>query len=168
MAKVDVSRIYAIAAFARWSCDGRPTYESMESGIEALIGRRSERREEQRTDPSKPTEAAVLAAEREFERKRAYYMDMMAAEKVWNVFKDKRQGVFLECVYLREPRDVFKRGEISRRMNECCAILQLDDALKKAGGKSPESGYRYLRQVNRLFCIERGITFGDFEKFFQK
>jgi len=165
--KVDIARNYAVAAFARWAHEGRPSYEDMEAGIEALLTRNTERREEQKTEPSKPTEAAILAAEREWERRRAYYQDMMAAEKVYHVFKDHGDDVYLEYVYLRDPQDVFKRGEISRRVVELGMILAFDNGLKQGKGKSPDAVYRRLKQANRLFCLERGISCGYFEDLFR-
>jgi len=163
MAKVEIARNYVIATFARWAYEGRPTYEQMEEELEAFIARKAQRGEEQRTEPGKPTEAAVIAAEAEFERKRAYYLDMQAAEKVYHAFKGRKQEIFLEYVYLRDPQDVFKRGEISRRIDEVCAIVAFNEVCKLRRGRSQESAKRYLAQIRQLFCMERGISFGVFE-----
>ena len=165
MAKVEVSRVYAIAAFARWAHNGRPTYESMQEELEEFISRKAQAREEQKTEPAKPTEAAVIAAEREWERKRAYYLDMQAAEKVWSLCRDTKYELFLELVYLRDPQDVFKQGEITARIRECMAILQFSNACKHKTGKSEESAKRYLARIRRMFCEERGISYGVYENF---
>ena len=164
MAKKEISRDYVIAAFARWSNDGRPTYEAMQNEIEAFINHKAQAREEQKTAPAKPTEAAVIAAERAWERRRAYYLDMQAAEKVYNLCKGTKYELPLEVVYLRDPQDVFRQGEITCRTAECVSILQFSEACKLKIGKSPESIKLYLTRIRRMFCEERGISYGIFEK----
>lgn len=167
MAKVAIERNYVIGCLARWAAEGRPTYEQMQDELEEFISRKAQRGEEQRTEPGKPTEASVIKAEEEWERKRAYYLDMQAAEKVFNIFKGTKHEIFLEYVYLRDPKDVFKRGEISNRITEVCAIIAFNDACKQKRGKSQESAKRYLADIRRMFCVERGISFGIFENILQ-
>ena len=167
MAKVDVSRVYAIYAIALWSHEGRPSCSDMEGRIRLMAEKNAMRREEQRTAPSKPTEAEVMAMEREQEKNRAKILDMMAAEKVYNILESKGRALSVEYVYMRDPMDVFKKGEIKRRVTELAMVLSFEKGLKRGGG-STETIWRDLRLARELFALERGISCGNYEKFFQK
>ena len=97
---------------------------------------------------SKPTEAAIVAAERELEYYTAQIADMEAVEKTINILEMTNGGSHiikaLEIVYL--PGN-FEKGEIERRIHK--AEIEIP-----AGTRTI---YGWLKKARAYFAEERGL-----------
>jgi hypothetical protein len=142
----DYLRDYATAAFRFYAQNGKSA-EQYKSKIyeEALENiRKSEKRE----GVSKPTEAAVMAAERAVNEKIAEIKDMEAVELTLAELGVKRRHDIIqavEFVYFKNAEDQLediKAKVLSAQIN----IPASERAI-----------YYWLRQARQLFAIERGL-----------
>ena len=102
-----------------------------------------------------PTEAAVIAAERSLEEKRAVLEDLEAADRAMQIIRSKPQGEdmldALRIVYMSEPDRPMQRGEIAARAQAAAEEIHVDIA----------TIYRWLWMARRLFAQERGLRVKD-------
>lgn len=102
-----------------------------------------------------PTEAAVIAAERSLEEKRAVLEDLAAADRAMQIIENKSQGAgmldALRIVYMSEPDRPMKRSEIAARAQAAAEECHVDIA----------TIYRWLWMARRLFAQERGLRVKD-------
>jgi len=146
--KKDNIRDYATAAFQYYAKMGKPTYRSLKAQLmaDALGQYQKVKSDCKGTEVSKPTEAAVLYAEKEIESREAELLDILAVEKVCEMLHfEERKAV--ELVYFQIISRDFKKGEISNLV--CNASLMIP--------ASERTVYYYLSKARKMFAIERGL-----------
>jgi len=144
----DHCRDYATAAFQFYAKMGKPTYRSLKAQLmaDALEQYHKVKTDCKGSEVSKPTEAAVLYAEAETEKKEAELLDILAVEKVCELLNhEERKAV--ELVYFQVTSRDFKKGEISNLV--CSASLEIP--------ASERTVYYYLSKARKMFGIERGL-----------
>lgn len=144
--KKDNIRDYATAAFRFYDREGRPTYDEIHDKIfnEAL---ESAQREYSVTGGiSKPTEAAVLRAERELQNREAEILDILAVERTLErLSREERMAV--EMVYFEDSSKELEKGDITARVHWASLCIPT----------SEETVWRMLRKARRIFAEERNL-----------
>ncbi|KOF56802.1 hypothetical protein AGR56_09050 [Clostridium sp. DMHC 10] len=99
---------------------------------------------------SKPVEAAIMAAEKEVDKRIAEIRDLEAVEMTlaelgamhrWDIVQA------IKIVYFKEPEEEIEKGEIQNRVHT--AELEVP--------ASERSIYYYLRKARKLFAEKRGL-----------
>ena len=158
MPRKDFARDYATEAFRFYAKCGKPTYDELKQKMldEALALQKNEH-SEIKGGISKPTEQAVLMAEKAVEQKKAELLDIKAVQFVlWKLEQDKKNIVIdcLERVYFVDADKELQKGDISRRVDKATIEIPLSQA----------QIYRNLQLARHLFCEERGIRYKKFFK----
>jgi hypothetical protein len=144
--KKDVIRDYATEAFRFYAAQGKPTYRSLKAQYMAVALEEYKKVHEKNPGISKPTEAAVIYAEKQLEKKEAELRDILAVEKVYMTSGDLARQV-IEIVYFTEPKEPLKKGDITARVNKACTDLYI----------SERAVYRILKAARIKFAEERGL-----------
>ena len=158
MPRKDFSRDYATEAFRFYAKCGKPTYEELRQKMfdEAFSLQKNEY-SEVKSGISKPTEQAVLMAEKAVEQKKAELLDIKAVQFVlWRLEQDKK-NIIIEClerIYFADADKELQKGDIARRVVKASMALPM----------SERQIYRYLQLARHLFCEERGIRYKNFSK----
>lgn len=144
----DITRDYATAAFQYYAMLGKPSHKSLKAQYmaEALEQYQKVKTDCKGAEVSKPTEAAVMYAEKEVERKEAELRDVLAVEKTLTLLHDEEKKA-VELVYFSKPKGNFKKGEISNLVQYVSEELYCD----------ARTVYRYLSKARKVFCLERGL-----------
>ncbi|MDR1629614.1 MAG: hypothetical protein LBS36_05305 [Oscillospiraceae bacterium] len=148
----DDSRRYAVAAFRLYALCGQPTYEELRHLIHENAVRKS--RDELcwiRSGISKPTEQALINAERLMAQKAPILEDLRAVEQAIVQIERKKNGREIlravEMIYFAGPGVKLDKGEIARRV--LVASLQIPASERQV--------YYWLKEARLLFCRERGL-----------
>lgn len=144
----DYLRDYSTAAFRFYAANGRSADKFKQKiYLEALV---EYKKGEGSSGIAKPTEAAIMAAERAVNEKIAEINDMEAVDKVIAELEVKYRHDILkaiELVYFKDADKEFNIGDIQDRVHNAAISIP-------AGERSV---YRWLRQARQLFAIERGL-----------
>ncbi len=143
----DYLRDYATAAFKFYAQNGKST-EKYKKQIYIKALEEGLIREGSKSGVSKPTEAAVIAAERAVNLKIAEIRDMEAVEKVIAELDVKRKRDIIqaiEFVYFSSPEKDIE--DIKAKVHHAEIFIPA----------SERSIYRWLRQSRNLFAVERGL-----------
>lgn len=139
-------RDYATEAFRFYAAEGKPSCEYLKAKYMAEAMESYKRVGEKGSGISKPTEAALIYAEREITKREAELKDILAVEKVYkNVEHDVKK--IIEIVYFQEPTKPLNKGDISDRVTKA-----INETLN-----SERSIYRILKAVRIKFAEERGL-----------
>ena len=155
MPKKDFSRDYVTEAFRFYARCGKPTNDELKQSIfnDALESIEREY-SEVKGGISKPTEQAVIYADREVERRKAELLDILAVQHVlWKLQEYKKDFAvkILKEVYFVDADKELEKGDIERRVVKAAIEIPM----------SERQIYRYLRLARMLFCEERGIRYKD-------
>lgn len=141
-------RDYATAAFQFYACVGGSEKYKARIWEKAV---RDQHKLEGRSGISKPSEAAIMRAERELERVSAEISDLESVERTIHILENRINGndiiKALKMVYMVEPQRDPERGEISERVHK--AEIQIP--------ASERSIYGWLSKARRLFAQARGM-----------
>lgn len=143
----DYLRDYATAAFIFYARNGMSA-EKYKKKLYIEVLESQKKNEGGSGGISKPTESAIIAAEREVNSKIAEIMDMEAVEKVIaELDVRKRHDIIqaIEYVYFNNCNE--KSEDIKARVHNAETYIPA----------SERSIYRWLRQARDLFAIERGL-----------
>lgn len=144
--KKDHIRDYATEAFRYFAAKGKPSYRTLKAQYMAEALGNYQREHEKGSGIGKPTEAAVIYAEREVEKKMAELLDILAVEKVYYTSKPLVREV-VEIVYFTDAEEPLRKGDISARV--CKASLETFT--------SERGVYAILKAVRLKFAEERGL-----------
>lgn len=144
----DYIRDYATAAF-RFYAQNDKSAEAFKKKIyeEAL---ESIKEQEGCTGVSKPTEGAIMRAEKAVNEKIAEIKDMEAVEKVLAEYRSTWKSHIaraIELVYFKDPDKEIGIGDIQNRVN--AAVIEIS--------ASERSIYYWLKQARELFAQNRGL-----------
>lgn len=146
--KKDAIRDYATEAFRFYASIGKPSYRSLKAKYMADALESYQREHQKGNGIGKPTEAAVLYAEKNLDKKAAELLDVLAVEKVYNIADDEVKKI-IEIVYFEEPKKPLNKGEISNRVQKACMETF----------NSERSIYYILKSVRLNFAEERGLRY---------
>lgn len=144
----DYLRDYATAAFRFYAKNFKSAEKFKNKIREEAIQAIEER--EGKAGISKPTEAAIMRAEKAVEEKIAEIMDMEAVEKVIAELKCKRDYEIIQAieeVYFINPEEELNLGDIQNRVK--IASLKIP--------ASESSVYRWLKKSRQSFSEKRGL-----------
>lgn len=144
--KKDHIRDYATEAFRYFAAKGKPSYRTLKAQYMAEALEDYQREHEKGSGIGKPTEAAVIYAERQVEKKMAELLDILAVEKVYYTSKPLVREV-IEIVYFTDAEEPLRKGDISARV--CKASLETFT--------SERGVYAILKAVRLKFAEERGL-----------
>lgn len=142
----DYLRDYATAAFRFYALNGKSAEEYKKKIYDNALD--NIRKSEGCVGVSKPTEAAVIAAERAVDDKIAEVRDMEAVELTLAELGVKRRHDIIqaiECVYFKNPEDQLE--DIKTKVLSAQMFIPA----------SERSIYYWLRQARQLFAMERGL-----------
>ena len=159
----DSIRDYATEAFRFYARSGKPTYEELKAHIyeQAL---ESEKREITHSgNISKPTEYAVINAQRALAERQGELLDVLAVDRVMKILSGAAQDLLsiygntvrfcirrtIEIVYFTDADRPLQKGDITERVHKA----ELDISA------SEMSIYRWLAKARRMFAEERGLRF---------
>ena len=150
--KKDHLRDYATHAFRTYAADGCPTYEQLRQNLIDDIAAQSADPIAVKGGISKPTEAAVIAAERAIEARAGELGDLIAVIQTIDQIGRRRDGKqmlrCLEMVYFVDPTKELEPGDISSRVVKASMEIPM----------SERTVFRRLREVRKIFAIERGLN----------
>lgn len=144
----DYLRDYATAAFRFYAKNGMSAEKYKNKIYEEALEEISKK--EGRTDVSKPTEAALMRAEKAVNEKIAEIKDMEAVEKVLAELKGTRRAYIvqaIEHVYFEDYDKDFSKGDIQSRV--------IKASFEICAGE--RTVYRWLREARDLFSYQRGL-----------
>lgn len=144
--KKDNIRDYATEAFRFYAALGKPSYRTLKAQYMAEAFEEYHREHEKGSGIGKPTEAAVIYAERQTEKKTADLLDILAVEKVYFTSKRLVREV-IEIVYFQDPTEPLRKGDISERVTKA----SLETFTSERGV------YAILKAVRMRFAEERGL-----------
>lgn len=144
--KKDHIRDYATEAFRYYAAKGKPSYRSLKAQYMAEAFSDYERPKEKGSMISKPTEAAILYAEKQLEKKEAELMDILAVEKVYYTSNQLVRQI-IEIVYFERPLETLQKGDITTRVLK--AVLTTYTCERAV--------YSILKAVRIKFAQERGL-----------
>ena len=139
-------RDYATEAFRFYAAKGKPSYRTLKAQYMAEALDNYQRQNEKGSGIGKPTEAAVIYAEKQMDRKTAELLDILAVEKVYYSSKRTVREV-IEIVYFTDAMLPLRKGDISARV--CKASLETFT--------SERGVYAILKAVRLRFAEERGL-----------
>lgn len=100
---------------------------------------------------SKPTESAIIHAEKRLDEYVAVIADLEAAESAIRMINNLKEGshilATLNMVYMKDPFSDIERNVISER------VLAAQDII----GASEKTIYRWLAKARLIFAAERGL-----------
>lgn len=147
----DYLRDYATAAFRFYAKNGRSAEKYKEKIYNEALEEIKKREAKVKDGISKPTEAALMAAEAAVNEKIAEIMDMEAVEKVLadNTYNFKHRYIVrsIEMVYFKDCDKEITKGDIQHRITAVAQELYA----------SERSVYYWLREARELFAYHRGL-----------
>jgi hypothetical protein len=147
----DYLKDYAIAAFRFYAKNGKSADKYKEKIYNEALEEMQKRETLVKDGVSKPTEAALMAAEAAVNEKIAEIKDMEAVEKVLadNCYTWKHRYIVrsIEMVYFKDCDMVISKGDIQNRVT--AAALEIS--------ASERSVYYWLREARELFSYHRGL-----------
>lgn len=144
--KKDNIRDYATEAFRFYAALGKPSYRTLKAQYMAEALDDYQREHEKGNGIGKPTEAAVIYAEKQVEKKTAELLDILAVEKVYYTSKNIVREI-IEIVYFENPKETIKKGEITQRVIKASICTY----------NSERAVYAILKAVRLRFAEERGL-----------
>lgn len=110
----DHTRDYATEAFRFYARMGCPTYDDLKQQLFDAALTASKREITRSGNISKPTEYAVINAERSLEERKGELLDILAVERVMMVVDlSTRQAI--EIVYFADADKPLQKGDVSMR-----------------------------------------------------
>lgn len=150
--KKDHLRDYATHAFRTYAAAGCPTYDQLRQKLIDDIAAQSAEPIAVKGGISKPTEAAVIAAERAIEARAGELSDLIAVIQTIDQIGRRRDGKqilrCLELVYFVEPTKELEPGDISARVIKASMEIPM----------SERSVYYSLKEARKIFSEERGLN----------
>lgn len=144
--KKDNIRDYATEAFRYFAAKGKPSYRTLKAQYMAEALESYHRTYEKGSGYGKPTESAVIYAEKQVEKKTAELLDILAVERVYfTSHRDVRE--IIEIVYFENPIEPLRRGDISQRVTKASLMTF----------NSERGVYSILKAVRLRFAEERGL-----------
>lgn len=146
----DYLRDYATAAFRFYAENGMSAEKYKEQIYSQALEEIRKKETTVKDGISKPTEAALMAAEKAVDEKIAEIKDMEAVEKVLAEFKGTRRPYIvqaIEIVYFKDFNNDLNIGDIQNRVK--VAAIELP--------ASERSIYYWLKQARELFAYQRGL-----------
>lgn len=146
----DHIRDYATAAFRYYAELGCPTRELLENQIRAEAIMQSKRELIHTKGISKPTEWAIMNAQRAVENHEAELRDIQAVQEVIErlSFRHAYEIVrAVQIVYFADANKPLGKGDIAGRVHQ--AELEIPASERQV--------YRFLNQVRKMFAEERGL-----------
>jgi predicted RNA-binding protein with EMAP domain len=146
----DYLRDYATAAFRFYAKNGRSADKYREQIYNQALEEINRRETLVKDGISKPTEAAIMAAEKAVNEKIAEIKDMEAVEKVIAEFKSSWKSHIvhaIELVYFKDAENDMSIGDIQDRV--IAAAVEIS--------ASERSVYYWLREARELFALNRGL-----------
>lgn len=148
--KKDYLRDYATAAFRFYAKNGMSAEKYKEKIYNEALEEIKKGEVSVKNGISKPTEDALMAAEKAVNEKIAEIQDMEAVEKVIAELKGTRKPYAvkaIELVYFKENDKEFSIGDIQNRV--ASAGMEI--------GASERSVYYWLKEARELFSYHRGL-----------
>lgn len=150
--KKDHLRDYATHAFREYAAGGCPTYDQLRDKLIAEAMASSSERLAVKGGISKPTEAQIMAAEKQLENAEGQLMDILAVIRTIEILQKRRDGdLILRClqlVYFAEPKRDLEPGDISNRVVQASMNIPVGEA----------TVYRKLYVARKTFATERGLN----------
>lgn len=157
----DYTRDYATAAFRFYAENGKSSEKYRKKIYDEALENMS--KSEGNTGVSKPTEAAIMAAEKAVNDKLAELKDMEAVEltlaelQATTSFSEnsirksrcERRNIVqaIEIVYFKDPEKELEKGDIHNRVHTAELFIPASES----------SIYRWLKQARQLFSEKRGL-----------
>ncbi len=150
--KKDHLHDYATHAFREYAAAGCPTYDQLRYKLIADAAASGGERLGIKNGISKPTEAQIMAAEKQLENAVGQLKDLLAVILTIEILQKRRDGDLiircLQTVYFAEPKREFERGEISDRVQ----YLSYNEHIGE------RTVYRKLYIARKTFATERGLN----------
>ncbi|MFT9055115.1 MAG: hypothetical protein ABF449_00630 [Ethanoligenens sp.] len=146
----DHIRDYATAAFRYYAKLGCPTRELLENQLRAEVIMQSKRELIRTKGISKPTEWAIMNAQRAAENHEAELRDIQAVQEVIERLNYQRAYEIVravQIVYFADANVPLGKGDIADRVHQ--AELEIPASERQI--------YRFLNQARRMFAEERGL-----------
>lgn len=137
---------YAKAAFRLYAQVGGAETFKQKIWNEAIL---AQERQEGKSGLSKPSEAAIIRAERAVEEAKATIWDLEAVERTLSQLEVKGRELVraVQIVYMAEPHREPKRGELQDRTHRAELLIPA----------SEKTIYRWLALARLIFAKERGL-----------
>lgn len=148
----DFTRKYATSAFRFYARCGKPNYEELK---QMLYERELEKSKRAlggiSVGISKPTEQAVINAERLIDEMSGKLNDILAVERTLHILAQRKNGAeiikAIKFVYFEEPEKYLRKGDISSRVAEASIKIPLSESWI----------YNHLSIARDVFVTERGL-----------
>jgi hypothetical protein len=143
----DHLRDYATEAFRLYARCNQPLYDDMHDAI-YKAAMESPLRELGRIGSGigKPTEQAMINAERAVEECKGMLNDILAVENARKIMRPEWWRA-VEIVYFTDPDRPLEKGDIEARVHRA--------EIEIPAGRA--TVYRFLKKARKLFAIERGL-----------
>lgn len=148
----DHIRDYATAAFRYYAELGCPTYDMLKKQIYEEALRQSKKELVHTKGISKPTERAIMNAERAVENHEAELRDILAVQEIIERLNFERKYTVVravQIVYFADADKPLEKGDIVARVHQ--AELEIP--------ASEPTVYRSLATARKMFAEERGLRF---------
>jgi hypothetical protein len=157
----DHLRDYATEAFRFYARSGCPDYEDLKQQLYDAALEASKREIMHSGNISKPTEYAVINAERAVDERKGELLDILAVEQVMALTEGSPEGILcrsgnpmnyyirraIEIVYFADADKPLQKGDISMRVHK--AELEIPASERQI--------YYWLSKARRMFAEERGL-----------
>ncbi|MPM67859.1 hypothetical protein SDC9_114784 [bioreactor metagenome] len=150
----DYLRDYATAAFRFYAKNGMSAEKFKQKIYFETIDEMNRRECTVRSGVSKPTEAALLKAEKAVNERISEILDMEAVDKALAELEARHKVEVLkaiEIVYFKDSDKDLQLGEIKYRVIN--ASIEI--------GTSERNVYRWLKQARELFSYQRGLRLNN-------
>ena len=143
--KKDFTRDYVTEIFRVYAAAGMPTYEDARARVyRAELSARS----------SMDAETAISQAEIAVEKRMPYLLDILAAEKTFELLERGGKSAIaqaVKAVYCVNPLQPLRRGDITSRVREFSLTYPMDTRVI----------YRWLKEARLLCATIRGLRIAD-------
>jgi hypothetical protein len=152
----DHLRDYATEAFRFYARMGCPTHDELRQQLYDAALAANKREITRSGNISKPTEYAVINAERSVEERKGELLDILAVERVM-LIADRSTRQAIKIVYFADADKPLQKGDISMRIHK--AELQIPASERQI--------YYWLSKARKMVAEERGLrTNNKFTKMF--
>ena len=142
----DYLRDYSTAAFRFYARLGRPTYEEMKKVVYDAAFESSRRELINDKNIKKPTQQAVINAEKAVEALAGELCDILAVEKVLARMQPEMIKA-VEIIYFTDAERELMYGDITARVHKTESVIPASES----------QIYRWLKQARMMFAVERGL-----------
>lgn len=149
MGRKDHIRDYATEAFRFYKSSGGAELYKDKIWNDALI--RSQKSDIKNDSISKPTEAAVMRAQRAVDEAVSAIEDLEAVERTLDIIRGMKSGSAIleavDTVYFTEPDKDIEKGDIQARVHKAEINIPA----------SERTIYYWLKRARKMFAVERGL-----------